>query len=220
MSRRPSLPGAAELFRSTGGQGPADQPGTREPAERGRDRLRSLQRDAHVVDLGIASGAVAGAVPEAAPADPPEPERPGVYSMPLPVRPAAPADVTDLLHRPAPTPITELDEGVRAPAAQAYEQPSAVAQPRPTGIRQTRRQRVRPLADRRPSGRERHDEKITVYCSHEELFALETSRLTLRGEHGLVVDRGRIVREAVAIVLADLSAKGEDSIIVRRLREC
>ena len=48
---------------------------------------------------------------------------------------------------------------------------------------------------------------------------LETARLTLRGEHGLVVDRGRIVREAVAIILADLDAKGEDSIIVRRFRE-
>ena len=38
----------------------------------------------------------------------------------------------------------------------------------------------------------RHDEKITVYISKEELLALETARLTLRG-HGLAVDRGRIV---------------------------
>ena len=44
-------------------------------------------------------------------------------------------------------------------------------------------------------------------------------RLALRGDHGLVVDRGRIVREAVAVVLADLDAKGESSILVRRLRE-
>jgi hypothetical protein len=35
----------------------------------------------------------------------------------------------------------------------------------------------------------------------------------------MVVDRGRIVREAVAVVLADLDAKGESSILVRRLRE-
>jgi hypothetical protein len=48
---------------------------------------------------------------------------------------------------------------------------------------------------------------------------LEAARLTLRGTHGLAVDRGRIVREAVAVVLADLDAKGEDSILVRRLRE-
>jgi hypothetical protein len=72
--------------------------------------------------------------------------------------------------------------------------------------------------DLRPTGRERHDEKITVYCSPEELLQLEQARLTLRGAHGLAVDRGRIVREAVAVVLADLEAKGESSILVRRLR--
>jgi phage tail protein X len=46
---------------------------------------------------------------------------------------------------------------------------------------------------------------------------LERARLTLRGEHGLAVDRGRIVREALAVVLADLDDKGEASILVRRL---
>jgi phage tail protein X len=40
----------------------------------------------------------------------------------------------------------------------------------------------------------------------------------LRGEHGLAVDRGRIVREAVAVVLADLESRGDASILVRRLR--
>lgn len=73
-------------------------------------------------------------------------------------------------------------------------------------------------SDRRPTGRERHDEKITVYVSAEELIDLEGARLVLRGEHGLAVDRGRIVREAVNVVLADLEAKGEQSILVRRLR--
>jgi hypothetical protein len=72
---------------------------------------------------------------------------------------------------------------------------------------------------RRPSGRERHDEKITVYVSPEELLDLEHARLGLRAAHGLVVDRGRIVREALAVVLADLEAKGADSILVRRLLE-
>ncbi|GAB2749895.1 hypothetical protein GCM10027072_53450 [Streptomyces bullii] len=73
-------------------------------------------------------------------------------------------------------------------------------------------------ATRRPSGRERHDEKITVYVSAEELMDLEHARLVLRGEHGLAVDRGRIVREAVAVVLADLETRGDASILVRRLR--
>lgn len=71
----------------------------------------------------------------------------------------------------------------------------------------------------RPTARERHDEKITVYVSTEELLSLERARLTLRAEHGLVADRGRMVREAVAVVLADLDAKGGDSILVRRLRD-
>ena len=71
----------------------------------------------------------------------------------------------------------------------------------------------------RPTGREKHDEKITVYVSPEELVALEHARRDLRAVHGLAVDRGRIVREAIAVVLADLEAKGADSILVRRLRD-
>lgn len=76
----------------------------------------------------------------------------------------------------------------------------------------------RPSGPRRPSGRQRHEEKITVYVSPSELVDLEHARLVLRADHGLAVDRGRIVREALAVVLADLEAKGEQSILVRRLR--
>ena len=94
-----------------------------------------------------------------------------------------------------------------------------VAAGRVAGVRHTTpRRRNRQVGDRRPSGRERHDEKITVYVSAEELIDLEQARLTLRGEHGMAVDRGRIVREALAVVLADLDAKGDASILVRRLR--
>ncbi len=82
----------------------------------------------------------------------------------------------------------------------------------------TRRRTSRKATGRRPSGRERHDEKITVYVSGDELLDLEHARLTLRGDHGLAVDRGRIVREALAYVLADFGAKGEASILVRRVR--
>ena len=77
----------------------------------------------------------------------------------------------------------------------------------------------RPSGSRRPSGREKHDEKITVYVSPAELVELEHARLSLRADHGLAVDRGRIVREALAVVIADLEAKGADSILVRRLRD-
>jgi hypothetical protein len=70
---------------------------------------------------------------------------------------------------------------------------------------------------RKPSGRVRHDEKMTVYVTSDELLDLEHARLSLRRSHGLAVDRGRLVREAVALVLADLEEHGEDSALVRRL---
>ena len=63
----------------------------------------------------------------------------------------------------------------------------------------------------------RHDEKITVYVSQDELLALEQARLTLRAKHGMAVDRGRIVREAIAAALADLETNGGESDVVRRL---
>ena len=39
----------------------------------------------------------------------------------------------------------------------------------------------------------------------------------MRARHGLAVDRGRIVREAIAAAMADLEARGDDSELVRRL---
>ena len=69
----------------------------------------------------------------------------------------------------------------------------------------------------RGTGRVRHDEKITVYVSSDELVALEQARLTMRARHGLAVDRGRIVREAISAAIADLETNGDDSELVRRL---
>jgi len=107
-----------------------------------------------------------------------------------------------------------------APDAPAAASPVAEgADPPPVTPLRTRQPAARGIGNRRPSGRERHDEKITVYVSPTELVDLEHARLTLRAEHGLAVDRGRIVREALAVVIADLEAKGPDSILVRRLRD-
>ncbi len=72
---------------------------------------------------------------------------------------------------------------------------------------------------RKPSGRVRHDEKMTVYVTSDELLDLEHARLSLRRNQGLAVDRGRLVREAIALVLADYEAHGDDSVLVRRLVE-
>ncbi len=90
---------------------------------------------------------------------------------------------------------------------------------------QQRPRRVRAVADevdpgpKRPSGRIRHDEKMTVYVTADELLDIEHARLMLRRDHGLAVDRGRLVREALALVLADLEARGGDSALVTRLIE-
>jgi hypothetical protein len=72
------------------------------------------------------------------------------------------------------------------------------------------------IDERQATGRERHDQKITVYLSAAELLDLEHGRLKLR-RFGFVIDRGRLVREAIAILLADLDARGQDSLIARRV---
>lgn len=69
------------------------------------------------------------------------------------------------------------------------------------------------------TGRVRHDHKITVYFSEAELLALEDANLELRRRHGIRVDRGRLVRTAVALALHGLEAEGADSALVQHLRE-
>jgi hypothetical protein len=108
----------------------------------------------------------------------------------------------DDLFRPTvvPDPDTEPDTDSAEPVGHA-----APAKPAPKPARHT------------PSGRVRHDEKMTVYVTSDELLDIEHARLTLRRDHSLAVDRGRLVREAVAMVLADLEQQGADSALVRRL---
>ncbi|MET9535681.1 hypothetical protein ABZY02_34880 [Streptomyces sp. NPDC006649] len=182
MSRRVSLPGADELFRTTGGtalqsssprrpvNGEARIPG---PAGESDPAAPSAQRDGSAAEHSTAA-----------------------------------AETTESRSRTA---EAEAAAGRRAQEARPMTAPVA-----PAG--QQRRRGGGRGANRRPTGRERHDEKITVYVSAEELMDLEHARLVLRGEHGLAVDRGRIVREAVAVVLADLESRGDASILVRRLR--
>jgi hypothetical protein len=91
---------------------------------------------------------------------------------------------------------------VRIPGVQELLRPVA---PEPAG------------SDERPAtGREKHDHKITVYLSSAELLDLEHARLALR-RFGLVIDRGRLVREAIAVLLADLDTRGKDSLLARRI---
>ena len=70
--------------------------------------------------------------------------------------------------------------------------------------------------ERQASGREKHTQKITVYLSAEELLDLERARLALL-RYGATADRGRIVREAIAVLLADLDARGRESLLARRI---
>ncbi|MBO0844278.1 MAG: hypothetical protein J2P22_02540 [Nocardioides sp.] len=113
---------------------------------------------------------------------------------------------------------------VNLPAADDLFRPTEPPPATEPGLRERRVRAVPTAPDddtrtRRPSGRVRHDEKITIYVTAEELLDLEHARLELRRDHGLAVDRGRLVREAVALVLADLDEHGHDSMLVQRLIE-
>ncbi|MEU6876555.1 hypothetical protein [Streptomyces sp. NPDC046712] len=162
MSRRVSLPGADELFRTTGGM--------------------ALQSSS--------------------------PRRGETAAARVP----APAGESDT------EAAAEGSSGSGSSAEHSAAEPAEQGEPRARTAEPAPARRRGRSPNRRPSGRERHDEKITVYVSAEELMDLEHARLVLRGEHGLAVDRGRIVREAVAVVLADLESRGDASILVRRLR--
>ncbi|MDB1089123.1 hypothetical protein PJ985_16295 [Streptomyces sp. ACA25] len=204
MPRRVSLPAADELFRTTGGAAvqsstPHDpggtasaSPGRGEAEDRlsGREEERRSGRKARTGSDGDRSG---GGPDKAERAGREEPE----------VRPA----------RDTPVPAQAMREAARSGSRSGSSAGDSGRSGQPSGTAQRRGR-----AARRPTGRERHDEKITVYVSAEELMDLEHARLVLRGEHGLAVDRGRIVREAVAVVLADLESRGDASILVRRLR--
>ena len=63
----------------------------------------------------------------------------------------------------------------------------------------------------------KHEEKVTFYCTAEDLMELEKARLALRSQHGVSADRGKIVRAALAYVLEDFSARADDSILLRQL---
>ncbi|MFE8992430.1 hypothetical protein ACFYMI_32260 [Streptomyces collinus] len=194
MSRRVSLPGADELFRTTGGM-----------ALQSSQPRRQANGDARVPAPAGEGDAAAAAAAEDAPQSVPAQGGDGEGAEHVAVD-AEPAEAGEGHSRSA---TAERSGSARRQAAQEGSASGAAgAAPRKRGRNPSRR----------PSGRERHDEKITVYVSAEELMDLEHARLVLRGEHGLAVDRGRIVREAVAVVLADLETRGDASILVRRLR--
>jgi hypothetical protein len=225
VPRRVSLPGADELFRTTGGMAlqsstPRQHSGT-EPAPQVSERLRPATAPAGddsdadqepAADSGREAGPGAAESANSGPATadsahsgmdtgaarpPVRSEHQSSATIPAPGGPGAE-------HARSAGPDSQSPPAQRRPPQEMAEPP--------------RRRERRVAPNRRPSGRERHDEKITVYVSAEELMDLEHARLVLRGEHGLAVDRGRIVREAVAVVLADLESRGDASILVRRLR--
>ncbi|GAA2624126.1 hypothetical protein [Streptomyces vastus] len=198
MSRRVSLPGADELFRTTGGMALQSSSPRRQAngQANGEARVPAPAGEGDTAASGSGSGSgTAEDAPQAVPAQGGDGD--GAEHV------AADSESADAGE--SRTRAAGAERSGRRPGAQ---EGSAAAQPRKRGR----------AAARRPSGRERHDEKITVYVSAEELMDLEHARLVLRGEHGLAVDRGRIVREAVAVVLADLESRGDASILVRRLR--
>ncbi|MFI7414269.1 hypothetical protein ACIBU0_37040 [Streptomyces sp. NPDC049627] len=203
MSRRVSLPGADELFRTTGGM--ALQPSTPRRPANGEARVPAPagESDAVAAEDAPQSVPAQGGDGDGAEHVAADAESAGAGES----RSRAAAAERSARRQEAQEGSAGASAGASGGNAGSAAAASAAA-PRKRGR----------TASRRPSGRERHDEKITVYVSAEELMDLEHARLVLRGEHGLAVDRGRIVREAVAVVLADLETRGDASILVRRLR--
>ena len=220
MPRRVSLPGADELFRTTGGaslQGPQPRQhngAEAQPSAQGDARLRPVPDDEAEPEPhpgGPGEAARGGSADEHSGREtPPAPRRPINGDQ----RPATVQSATATVPTATATVTHQAPPAAPAAATQKPTPPPITATPQPPAPAR----RKAPRQNRRPSGRERHDEKITVYVSAEELMDLEHARLVLRGEHGLAIDRGRIVREAVAVVLADLESRGDASILVRRLR--
>jgi hypothetical protein len=134
------------------------------------------------------------------------PEDDASPSMPLTLVPGGAQQSAMDAHPSSLPPAVDDLASYRAPAAPPTQ---PVLQPRVA----TRGRPARSRADR-----SKHDEKITVYISADELVALESARLTLRAQHGVAADRGRIVREAISVLLADLTERGDDAILVQRLR--
>ncbi|MFJ8078687.1 hypothetical protein ACIQ7Q_33345 [Streptomyces sp. NPDC096176] len=191
MSRRVSLPGADELFRTTGGM--------------------ALQASSPRKQTNPNAGGEPRVPTQGEPDDSAAAESPS--------RPPSSAEASAPSEEHSAADAEASGEGrSRATDAAAAGRSGSAAPPQARRAQEAAPRRRGRGANRRPSGRERHDEKITVYVSAEELMDLEHARLVLRGEHGLAVDRGRIVREAVAVVLADLEQRGDASILVRRLR--
>jgi len=204
VPRRVSLPGADELFRTTGGT-------SLTPAPRAPDTMQNREareaREAREVHDSRESR------------DPRDPRDARDGREGRPADPAAEHGAATGEHAEAVAQVVSQYNGAPHNGAprSGTPLPGRTAPQPPTAEEPTRR-KPRGAGRSRPTGRERHEEKITVYVSAEELIDLEHARLVLRGEHGLAVDRGRIVREAVAVVLADLEQRGEASILVRRLR--
>ncbi|MFI2688520.1 MULTISPECIES: hypothetical protein [unclassified Streptomyces] len=197
MSRRVSLPGADELFRTTGGTA-LQSSSPRRPAN-GEARVPAPAGESDET-AATAESSTQGDGGEAA------------------EHAAADAESGSGESRSRGAGDADKSTGRGSSSAAAQEGSAAQGGGKSGGSSTAQARRRARAANRRPSGRERHDEKITVYVSAEELMDLEHARLVLRGEHGLAVDRGRIVREAVAVVLADLESRGDASILVRRLR--
>jgi hypothetical protein len=104
--------------------------------------------------------------------------------------------------------------------AESSAVPPAAAQPSTAPFPADLRPLDLPSDPPEPAGsskRVRHDEKITVYMSADELVGLEHARLVLRRDFGLAVDRGRIVRESLSLALNELEVGGADSPLVSRL---
>ena len=187
MTRRVSLPGVDELFRSSKASSPEA-----DADSRNGDANLQIVKDTDV--LGDEQPPEAGEAPPApAPVGQDVPRVAAVGDEPAAVAAVALAPVPDAV----------------PPAAPPAPGPAPAPEPAATPA---------PAADPDEGKRPRHEEKVTFYCTGSDLTRIERARLTLRAEHRLASDRGRIVRAALAEILDDFERRGADSALVARLR--
>lgn len=98
---------------------------------------------------------------------------------------------------------------------EAISAPTITATPIPASIRAP----LNSATSTEPEGRPRHEEKVTFYCTVEDIIRLDRAKLTLRADHRIAADRGRIVRQALTEILEDFEARGASSALVKALRD-
>jgi hypothetical protein len=190
-SKRARLPGADELFRRTSeGQAP-DAPPTESPKPHTAESIPSYGAESAQVEVDSPPRPLVSSSTRQRDTEPLDRQGSEQSSRQIAEHPK------QLSHKKLPP------EGAESPRSRPLED-----EPRPS---------VEPPDHGKTRRRPRHDEKVTFYCTFEELTRLDEARLKLRRESAIVTDRGGLIRAAVTRALDELEREGEASALAQAL---